>query len=244
LRDFASCSNVGLAALFGGTSPRQSNLPQRMRLALFGPPGAGKGTQAHLLIERFGLRHISTGDLLRAARKSGTPLGVRADEYMQKGELVPASLVNELLVEALREASYDDIILDGYPRSLEQADWLDAHLAEHDAPLDAVISLRVEPDLIVKRLSRRRSDSETGAIYHLDFNPPPADLPDDRLVQRADDRPDAIRQRLESYEAETRPLEQFFRNRGVLVEIDGEGEIHDVQNRILDALREAEVVRA
>ncbi len=208
-----------------------------MRLILFGPPGAGKGTQARQLVERFHLKQISTGDLFRAALRDETPVGLEAKGYMDRGELVPDSVVNKMVEEALGAIGNDHYILDGFPRTTEQARWLLGYLDEHDAPLDAVISLKVDPELIVQRLSRRRTDKETGAIYHLDFNPPPADLPADRLVHRSDDQPDAIRTRLGVYEADTRPLAAIFEQEARFAEIDGVGEIDEVQGRIMDALR-------
>lgn len=213
-----------------------------MRLVLFGPPGAGKGTQARRLTERFGLRQISTGDLFRAALRDETALGLEAKRYMDDGKLVPDAVTNRMVEEALGAIGYDDFILDGFPRTTEQARWLLGHLSEKGRPLDAVLSLKVDPEAIVQRLSRRRTDRETGAIYHLDFNPPPAGLPADRLVHRADDQPEAIRTRLRVYEDETRPLEDLFRDETSFHEIDGMGEIDEVERRIQAALAEAGAV--
>ena len=210
-----------------------------MRLVLFGPPGAGKGTQAKRLAERYGLVHLSTGDLFRAAIKAQTPLGQDADRYIRDGRLVPDEVTNGLVAERLEEIAHDDFVLDGYPRTIPQAEALLAHLAEHDAPLTAVISLVVPEEDIVERLSRRRTDSQTGAIYHLDFNPPPEDVPAERLVHRSDDHPDAIRTRLSEYHRETEPLETFFRERVRFFEVDGTGALDDVQARVGEALTEA-----
>jgi adenylate kinase len=212
-----------------------------MRLVLFGPPGAGKGTQARLLTDRFDLVQISTGDLFRAALKHETPVGVEARAYMDRGELVPDSVTNRLVAEALAELDHDGFVLDGFPRTLPQAEWLHAHLGAEGAPLSAVVRLQVDPEQIVQRLSRRRTDRETGAIYHLDFNPPPPDLPAERLLHRADDHPETIRTRLQEYEAKTEPLAAYFREYTPYVVIDGEGEIEAVHGRVLRALREAGV---
>ncbi len=212
-----------------------------MRLVLFGPPGAGKGTQARRLTERFALRQISTGDLFRSALRDKTPVGIEAKRYLDEGKLVPDAVVNRMVEGALDALGHDGFILDGFPRTVEQARWLLGYLDEQDAPLDAVLSLKVDPELIVQRLSRRRTDPETGAIYHLDFNPPPADLPANRLVHRSDDQPDAIRTRLQVYEDETRPVEHIFHEAVPVFEVNGIGEIEDVQQRILEALSEAAV---
>jgi len=215
-----------------------------MRLVLFGPPGAGKGTQAHFLVQRYGIKQISTGDLFRAALKNETPVGLEARGFMDRGELVPDRVVNRMVEEALDAIDRDDFVLDGFPRTIPQAEWLLGYLKENDDPLDAVLSLQVDHDLIVQRLSRRRTDSETGTIYHLDFNPPPDDVPEERLIHRDDDRPEAIRNRLRVYEKQTRPLKEFFADRVPVLALDGEGSIEEVQQRIVDALEGAHVGRS
>ena len=212
-----------------------------MRLVLFGPPGAGKGTQARRLTERFDLQQVSTGDLFRAALRDETPVGLEAKRFLDEGKLVPDAVVNKMVEGALDTLGHDDFILDGFPRTVEQARWLLGYLDEVGAPLDAVLSLKVEPELIVQRLSRRRTDRATGEIYHLDFNPPPADVPSERLLHRSDDQPDAIRTRLKVYEDQTRPLEAIFREEAPFHEIDGVGEIDEVHDRILDALSTSKV---
>ena len=212
-----------------------------MRLVLFGPPGAGKGTQARRLTERFDLQQVSTGDLFRAALRDETPVGLEAKRFLDEGKLVPDAVVNKMVEGALDALGHDDFILDGFPRTVEQARWLLGYLDEVGAPLDAVLSLKVEPELIVQRLSRRRTDRATGEIYHLDFNPPPADVPPERLLHRSDDQPDAIRTRLKVYVDQTRPLEAIFREDAPFFEIDGVGEIDEVHERILDALSTSKV---
>ena len=212
-----------------------------MRLVLFGPPGAGKGTQARRLTDRFSLRQISTGDLFRAAIRDETPVGLEAKSYMDAGRLVPDSVVNKMVEGALDALGNRGYILDGFPRTVDQARWLLGYLDSRNEPLDAVLSLKVDTEAIVKRLSRRRTERETGAIYHLDFNPPPADLPAERLMHRPDDQPDAIRTRLQVYADETRPLEQIFREETACYEINGMGEMDEVEARIVAALRDAGV---
>ena len=207
-----------------------------MRLAFFGPPGAGKGTQAKRLADHHDFTHVSTGDLFRAAIRDQTDLGRQVSGLLKEGKLVPDDVTNAIVAEKLEGLGYERFVLDGFPRTVEQARWLLGHLAEHDAPLDAVISLRVPEEDIVKRLSRRRTDAETGAIYHLDFNPPPDDLPAERLKHRPDDEPGAIRKRLEVYHDETAPVEATLRTHVRFFEIDGTGPLDEVQGRVTGAI--------
>ncbi len=209
-----------------------------MRIALFGPPGAGKGTQAKRLAHQYGLDHLSTGDLFRAAIRDQTDLGRTVAEMLQRGELVPDDVTNGIVAERLATIDHDDFVLDGFPRTVAQAKWLIEHLAAADMPLDAVVSLRVPEGDLVQRLSRRRSDPETGAIYHLDFNPPPDDVPVERLVHRPDDHPEAIRHRLGVYHDETAPVEAYLRGHVRFFEVDGTGPLEAVQARIGEAITE------
>ena len=207
-----------------------------MRLAFFGPPGAGKGTQAKRLAAHHDFAHVSTGDLFRAAIHDRTALGERVAEMLEAGELVPDDVTNAVVAERLEALGHERFVLDGFPRTVDQARWLLGHLAEHDAALDAVVSLRVPEDDLVGRLSRRRTDPETGAIYHLDFNPPPDDVPADRLVHRPDDRPEAVRHRLEVYDEETAPVETVLRTHVRFFEVDGTGPLDEVQDRVTGAI--------
>lgn len=207
-----------------------------MRLIIFGPPGAGKGTQARLLETRRGLTQVSTGDILRAAMGKQTPLGRTAKSYVEAGELVPDEVVRELAERAIAEEGYDDFVLDGYPRTPQQAEWLTEFLEEHDTPLDAVIRLQVPDEVLVRRLSRRRVHAKTGETYHLDHDPPPDDVDPDLIVQRPDDEPETVRNRLEVYREETQPLASYYEERGTLVPVDGVGEIEEVYQRIIQVL--------
>lgn len=207
-----------------------------MRIVLFGPPGVGKGSQAAMLQERLGLRHISTGVILRAAIREGTPVGTEAKKYVQAGRLVPGVVVRRLAEDQLIDCQFERYVLDGYPRTIEQADWLAEFLREHNRPLDGVLSLCVPDEIIVDRLSKRRVDPVSGENYHLDFKPPPADLPADRIVQRSDDRPEAILKRLRVYTDETSPVQDYYRRRGGLLEIDGVGSFEEVHERIVSTL--------
>lgn len=207
-----------------------------MRLIIFGPPGAGKGTQAALLEERRGITQISTGDILREAMSEETPLGKKAKSYIEAGELVPDKLVRQLAEQAIADEGYDDFVLDGYPRTRQQAEWLTEFLEEHETPLDVVLSLKVPDEVLVQRLSRRRVHAETGETYHLDHDPPPEDVDPDLIVQRSDDEPETVRNRLEVYREETAPLASYFEERGVLISVDGVGDVEDVFQRIAEVV--------
>ncbi len=212
-----------------------------MRVVLFGPPGSGKGTQAQLLQKEYGLQHISTGHLIREEIKLGTHAGLEAQPYIKKGQLVPGQLVREMAESAISDLNYDDFILDGYPRTVEQARWLDEFLTTLNLDLDAIISIKVPTDDLVERLSRRRVNALTGENYHLDFKPPPENLDPSLVIQRADDKPEAIRHRLEVYSRETSPVEDFYRDRSYYYEIDGLGDQMDILERVKGVLRKASV---
>jgi len=207
-----------------------------MRLIIFGPPGGGKGTQAKMLAEKYGLKHLSTGDLFRAALKSETPIGREAKAYMERGELVPDEVTWKIIREPLVDLDLDGFILDGYPRTLPQAETLLGLIETEDLPAPVVVSLEVPDEELVKRLSRRRMHKETGEIYHLDYNPPPADLDPELILHRKDDQPDVIKNRLDVYAEQTEPIKAFFSERGYLCEIDGTGGINDVFARATAAL--------
>lgn len=207
-----------------------------MRIALFGPPGVGKGTQTRLLSTRRGLTQISTGIILRNAIRNETPVGTEAREYMNEGRLVPGRLIRTLAEEAIADTGFNNFILDGYPRTIEQAQWLTEFLDGHGCPMSAVISLKVPQSVIVERLSKRRVNKATGENYHLDFKPPPPTVDASLIIQRRDDRPEAILKRLDVYAEETEPVEAFYRERGALFEINGVGEIEEVNQRIEQVL--------
>ncbi|HMB91068.1 MAG TPA: adenylate kinase [Rhodothermales bacterium] len=210
-----------------------------MRIALFGPPGAGKGTQAKRLTQHYGLSHISTGEILRAAIRRHTPVGLEAKKYMTAGKLVPDKVVRKLAEDAIAEQEYDQFVLDGYPRTVQQATWLSEFLATNARPLDAVIFFKLPPEVIVDRLSKRRMNKETGENYHLDHKPPPADVDPSLIIQRSDDRPEAILKRIQVYQKETQPVEAYYRGRGQLVEVDGVGDFETVYRRIESVLASA-----
>jgi adenylate kinase len=207
-----------------------------MRLILVGPPGAGKGTQAAELVKRLRLQHLSTGDMLRAAVQQGTELGKQADGYMKSGGLVPDSLIIPIVVARIQEPDCaPGFILDGFPRTRPQAMALDEALAAARVRLNAVLVIEVPDELIVERITGRRMDAETGKIYHLKFNPPPADvLP--RLIHRKDDTEEACRARLTKYHSETAPIIPFYEAQGLLRRVEGVGDPQEITQRMFAAL--------
>ena len=198
------------------------------RLLLLGPPGAGKGTQSSRLAETFDLEHITTGDALRANKDMETEYGTPR-EYMDAGELVPDGLVNEIVKAATDEA--DGFILDGYPRNLSQVEYLDS-ITE----LDAVVLLDVGEDELLRRLTGRRVDPETGDVYHTEFNMPDDEEIVERLEQRDDDTEEVATERLEVYRENTEPVVEHYRETDELIEVDGEADPDGVFDRIVDAV--------
>ena len=211
-------------------------IDRTMRIVLFGAPGTGKGTQAALLAERRGVRHISTGAMFRDAIRARTPHGRMAEGYVRRGWLVPDEYARDIAEDALLEIGLDNFVLDGYPRTVVQAEWLSAFLAARDTGIDLVIAMELCINSIIERLSMRRLNRETGEHYHLAFKPPPPDVDPALIVQRLDDRPDAIRSRIEGYWQATRPVVDYYRKQGIIVDVDADGALEDVYARIEDAL--------
>ena len=213
-----------------------------MKLVLLGPPGAGKGTQAAMLVERFGIPQISTGDILRAAVREQTPMGIKAKEYMDAGGLVPDEVVIGIVRDRLQQPDCEQgFILDGFPRTVPQADALKQTLNQLNKPLNAAISLEVNTDALVERLTGRRTCSQCGKGFHLKYDPPGSDgrcaVCGGELVQRADDQEETIRKRMAVYHQQTAPLEDYYRREGLLTSIDGMAEIAAVQQEIVAALQ-------
>lgn len=212
-----------------------------MRMILLGPPGAGKGTQAKSITERFGIPQISTGDILRSAVRDGTPMGVRAKAFMDAGALVPDDVVVGIVCERLQ---FDDcrsgFILDGFPRTVAQADALHKTLMQMNYPLQAVISLAVDEDALVERLTGRRSCRSCGAGFHVTFSPARqvgiCDACGAELFQREDDREETIRHRLSVYREQTSPLIGYYGEQGLLFNVDGMEHISVVRDKILAIL--------
>ena len=207
-----------------------------MRMILVGPPGAGKGTQAVHLVERFKISHISTGDMLRAAVSEGTELGKQADGYMKAGGLVPDELVIAMVIERIGKPDCaKGFMLDGFPRTRPQAEALDIELQKVGVALDFVLQIEVPDDLIVERITGRRLDPDTGDIYHMKFKPPPADIAG-RVTQRKDDTEEACRARLGKYHSETAPIIPFYEAQGRLKRVDGNAAPDEVSRRIQQVL--------
>lgn len=211
-----------------------------MEMILIGPPGAGKGTQAAWMVERLGVPQISTGDMLRAARRAGTDLGRKASEYMDAGKLVPDDVVIGIVAERLGEADCaKGFLLDGFPRTLAQATALGGALERAGRAIRHVVAIEVPDDEIVRRLAGRRTCGACGRIWHLAFDPPPSSAKcacGGDLVHRDDDREETIRNRLAVYHDQTSPLLSFYEPRGVLRRVSGRGSPADVRERIEEAI--------
>ena len=207
-----------------------------MNLLIFGPPGSGKGTQSALLVEKLGYKHISTGDLFRSAIKNQTPLGVKAKSFIDKGELVPDSVTIDLIKEVLGENKNKSVILDGFPRTINQAEALNDLLEGFGKKIDKVLFLEVPRDQLKRRLVGRRVCKNCGATYHVDAHPTKVegkcDVCGGPVVQRADDQEDVIDNRLTVYETNTSPLKDFYKRMGLLTPIDGLGSEQDIYKRI------------
>ena len=219
-----------------------------IRIVLLGAPGSGKGTQAKRLVERHGIPQISTGDLLRAQRAAGTPLGQRAQAAMDAGKLVDDEIVLGMIRERLAEAdTQSGFILDGFPRNIAQAKALDSLLGELEKPLDAVVQLEVDYGELTRRIAGRRTCLDCERVVNLFTSPPgqaeseicPKTGTPHRLFQRPDDNEETVAERLRVYDDQTRPLIDFYREQGLLREIDGEGELDEVTARLEEALEDA-----
>ena len=214
-----------------------------LNLILLGPPGAGKGTQADKLKDDFGLPYIGTGDLLRKHKEEETDLGREAKAYMDAGDLVPDDLVIRMILEEIEDKGADGFLLDGFPRSVGQAEALDEALAENGRRLTAAVLIFVDDGTVIQRLSGRRQCS-AGHLYHVEFDPPKNDGYCDQcgkpLRQRDDDQPDTIKKRLATYHAKTEPVIDYYQERGILQRFDGSrspDEVHNLIRATLASLR-------
>ncbi|HEY2409902.1 MAG TPA: adenylate kinase [Polyangiaceae bacterium] len=205
-----------------------------MRLVLLGAPASGKGTQAAVLCEHYCVPKISTGDMLREALSKGTPLGKEAATYMNNGKLVPDSVVIGLVEQRVAQPdAKNGFILDGFPRTVPQAEALESLLSGKSSPLEHVLQIDVPRDLLMERATLRRTDKRTGHIYHLKYSPPP---PDAELEHRADDLPEKVVKRLDEYDAQTVALTPHYERLGLLRRVDGVGSPQEITTRILSAL--------
>jgi len=213
-----------------------------MNLVILGPPGAGKGTQAVRLAQAFALRHLSSGDLLRAERAKGSELGKKAAEYMDAGKLVPDEIIIGAVLAQLSDlGDKAGLLLDGFPRTVVQAESLGEALNQAGKRVDAVPALAVPDNLIVDRITGRRTCPRCNAVYHVKTLPPARDGICDAdgaaLVQRPDDTAEVVKQRLDAYHRQTAPLEAYYRNKGLLVEVDGTKEMDAVFQALSEAVR-------
>ncbi len=212
-----------------------------MRLVLLGGPGVGKGTQAQILAKEYEVPHIATGDILRQAVKDGTEMGLKAKSYMDKGLLVPDDVVIGIIEDRLAQPDAKaGMILDGFPRTIPQAEALDELTAKLNMPLGKVIYIKASTDIVVQRLSGRRTCRDCQTVYHIKYSPPEkpsiCDLCGGRLYQREDDKEETIRKRLQVYEEQTSPLLDYYRRSGKLAEVPGDGAIEEVNAGIRRSL--------
>ena len=217
-----------------------------VRIILLGPPGAGKGTQAVRIAEAFGTPHIATGDILRANVREETPLGAEAKRYMDAGDLVPDEVIIGMVAARIElDDAADGFLLDGFPRTVPQAEALEALLVERGTPLDVVLRLSVARDEVVHRLTGRRTCENCGRVFHIDSDPPEVEGRCDNcagvLAQRPDDREDVVLNRLEVYAAQTEPLEHFYWERGLLRDVEAVGTFEEVTASVFRVLREYDV---
>lgn len=212
-----------------------------MNVIFMGPPGAGKGTQAEKIVDSFQIPHISTGDAFRLAMSQGTPLGIEAKGYVDKGLLVPDEITNGIVRERLQQPDCEKgFLLDGFPRTTAQADALETILAQLGKKLDAVINLKVDRNLLLARLTGRRICKSCGATFHVMYNPPKQEgvcgKCGGELYQRSDDSEEKVGTRLDEYVSKTAPLLTYYQNKGLLSEVDGEQEIDEVASAISSLL--------
>ena len=207
-----------------------------MNIILFGAPGAGKGTQAKELTKKYEIPQISTGDILRAAIANKTPLGLEAKKLMDEGKLVSNDIVNGLVEARLQEADCEKgFILDGFPRTVAQAEALDGILEKFNKKIEKVIALDVSDDEIIERITGRRVSKKTGKIYHIKYNPPVDENPED-LEQRADDNKETVVKRLEVYNKQTAPVLDYYKKQGKVYTVDGTKKLEEITKDIIEIL--------
>jgi adenylate kinase len=216
---------------------KQARKEPKMNLIFLGPPGAGKGTQAEAIIKEFKIPQISTGDIIRAAIRGGTSLGKEFKSYTDAGKLVPDELVNRMVEERLKEKDCTPgFLLDGFPRTVVQAQTLDQMLGRMGRKLHHVLLLEVADAILLERITGRRSDPQTGRVYHVKFDPPPAEVAG-CLIQRSDDTEEVLGKRLKEYHEKTSPLIPYYERAGLLRRIDGVGSMDQIRERLFKVLR-------
>ena len=212
-----------------------------MKIIMLGAPGAGKGTQAKQIADKYSIPHISTGDIFRANIKNGTELGMEAKKYMDQGQLVPDELTVKILLDRVaQDDCKNGYVLDGFPRTIPQAEALDAALAKLNDKIDYAINVEVPDDNIINRMGGRRACVGCGATYHVVFNAPKledtCDSCGEKLILRDDDKPETVKKRLDVYHEQTQPLIDYYSKKGVLAEVDGTQAMDDVFNAIVNVL--------
>ena len=211
-----------------------------MRIVLLGAPGAGKGTQCKNIVAQYGLLHLSSGDILRQERAAGTELGKKAQSYMDSGALVPDEIIIEMMTEAIRKAPAAGFLLDGFPRTANQAVELAESLAGNEMKIDVVLNLQIDDNVVAKRMTGRRSCPKCGAVYHIERLKPKVegrcDNDDTELVQRPDDSPEVVANRLKTYHQQTEPLVDYYRNNGTVYDFDADRDPDEIRASIFEKL--------
>ncbi|ASJ01008.1 adenylate kinase [Thermococcus gorgonarius] len=220
-----------------------------MNILIFGPPGSGKSTHSRRIVEDYGLTYISSGDLIRHEIERKSSLGLEMEAYLSRGDLIPDTIVNTLIISKLRRQR-ENFILDGYPRTPEQVIALENYLYDHGIKLDLALEIFIDEETSIERISGRRICPNCGAVYHVKYNPPKVpgvcDLCGSKLIQRPDDREDVVRKRYRIYTKNMEPIIKFYRGKGIYVRVDGDGSIEEVWKRIkplLDYIRSREEKR-
>ncbi len=211
-----------------------------MRVVLLGAPGAGKGTQCKRIVEKYGVQHLSSGDILRRERAERTELGAKAQSYMDSGGLVPDELIVKMMAGAIAKAPKEGYVLDGFPRTVNQAQELDESLASDGKGIDAVVSLEVDEQIIMERMTGRRSCPKCGAVYHVKNLKPKVEGKCDNdgaeLIQRPDDKPEVVKKRLETYYEQTEPVVAYYKRNGCVLELDAGNGVDEVGAKLFEML--------
>jgi adenylate kinase len=211
-----------------------------MRVVLLGAPGAGKGTQCKRMVDKYNVQHLSSGDILRTERAEGTELGAQAQDYMDSGRLVPDDLIVKMMAGAVAEAPESGYILDGFPRTVNQAEELDKSLASDGRMIDVVVNLQIDDSIIMERMTGRRSCPKCGAIYHVKNLKPKVegkcDNDGEELMQRPDDKPEVVKKRLETYHEQTEPVVGYYKQHACVLEVDASAAADEVGAKLVDML--------